>query len=108
LYKSFQQGLATAATVVDGSQKRTSTLNASFLNEDGQCTKMTEAEAKELGKAEWKNAVIFEWKQGDILVIDNLQVAHGRLNTKLKRKILTAFGNMCNIRDMKPALLTSG
>ncbi|KAB8330998.1 hypothetical protein SD80_025865 [Scytonema tolypothrichoides VB-61278] len=108
LYKNFQQRLATAATVVDGSQKRTSTLNASFLNKDGQCTKMTEAEAKELGKAEWKNAAIFKWKQGDILVIDNLQVAHGRLNTKLKRKILTAFGNMCNIRDMKPALFING
>lgn len=107
LYKNIQQGLTTAATVVDGSQKRTSTLNTYFLNEDSQYTTMTEAEAKELGKAEWKNAVIFQWKQGDILVIDNLQVAHSRLNTKPKRKILTAFGNMCNIRDMKPALLTS-
>ena len=104
LYKSFQQGLTTAATVVDGSQKRTSTLNTYFLNEDGQCTNLTEAEAKELGKAEWQNAVIFQWKQGDILVIDNLQVAHSRLNTKLPRKILTAFGNMCNIGDMKSAL----
>ena len=104
LYKSFQQRLTTAATVVDGSQKRTSTLNTYFLNEDGQCTKLTEAEAKELGKAEWQNAVIFQWKQGDILVIDNLQVAHSRLNTKLPRKILTAFGNMCNIGDMKSAL----
>ena len=66
-------------------------------------TKMTEAEAKELGKAEWKNAAIFQWQQGDILLIDNLQVAHSRLNTTLQRKILTAFGNMCNIRDMKPA-----
>jgi len=73
------------------------------LSADGQSTTLTEAEAKELGEAEWKNAVIFQWKQGDILLIDNLQVAHSRLNTKLKRKILTAFGNMCNIRDMKPA-----
>ncbi|MBP5974446.1 TauD/TfdA family dioxygenase [Brasilonema sp. CT11] len=107
LYKNIQQRATTAATVVDGSQKRTSTLNAYFLNKDGQSTNMTEAEAKELGQAEWKNAVIFQWKQGDLLVIDNLQVAHSRLNTKLKRKILTAFGNMCNILDMKPALLTS-
>jgi len=108
LYKRIQQGLTTAATVVDGSQKRTSTLNTYFLNEHNEYTTMTTAEAKELGKAEWKNAVIFQWKQGDILIMDNLQVAHSRLNTKLKRKILTAFGNMCNIRDMKPVLLTSG
>ncbi|WP_407890343.1 TauD/TfdA family dioxygenase [Scytonema sp. NUACC26] len=107
LYKSIQQGLTTAATVVDGSQKRTSTLNAYFVNESDRYVTMTEAEAQELGKAEWKNAAIFSWKQGDVLVIDNLQVAHSRLNTKLKRKILTAFGNMCNIHDMKPALLQS-
>ncbi len=107
LYKRIQQGLTTAATVVDGSQKRTSTLNTYFVNEDNQYT-MTAAEAKELGKAEWKNAAIFQWKQGDILIMDNLQVAHSRLNTKPPRKILTAFGNMCNIRHMKPALLTSG
>ncbi|MBN3947421.1 MAG: TauD/TfdA family dioxygenase [Nostoc sp. NMS7] len=103
LYKGFQQKLTTAATVVDSSQKKTSSLNTYFLSTDGQSTTLTEAEAKELGEAEWKNAVIFQWKQGDILLIDNLQVAHSRLNTKLKRKILTAFGNMCNIRDMKPA-----
>jgi Taurine catabolism dioxygenase TauD, TfdA family len=108
LYKRIQQGLTTVATVVDGSQKRTSTLNTYFLNEDNQRTTMTAAEAKELGKAEWKNAAIFQWQQGDILIMDNLQVAHSRLNTKPPRKILTAFGNMCNIRDMKPALLTSG
>ncbi len=107
LYKGFQQGSTTAATVVDGSQKRTSTLNTYFVNGDNQYATMTEAEAKELGKAEWNNAAIFQWKQGDILVIDNLQVAHSRLNTTLKRKILTAFGNMCSIHDMKPALLTS-
>lgn len=101
LYKQYQQTLTTAATVVDGSQKRTSTLNAYFVNAQGQSTTMTSREAKELGKAEWKNASIFQWKQGDILIIDNLQVAHSRLNTGQKRKILTAFGNMCNIRDFQ-------
>ena len=72
-----------------------------LVNEEGNNTKMTEAEAKELGKAEWKNTVVFPWRKGDILVIDNLQVVHGRLNVQPPRKILTAFGNMCNIRDMK-------
>ncbi|OKH52346.1 hypothetical protein NIES2101_15235 [Calothrix sp. HK-06] len=105
LYKEYQQRLTTAATVVDGSQKRTSTLNAYFVNRNNESTTITEAEAKELGKAEWKNSAIFQWKKGDILLIDNLQVAHSRLNTAQKRKILTAFGNMCNIRDMKPPTL---
>jgi hypothetical protein len=103
LYKSIHERLTAAATVVDGSQKQTSTLDTYFVSEHNQYTTMRAAEAQELGRAEWKNAAIFQWRQGDILVIDNLQVAHSRLNTTLQRKILTAFGNTCNIRDMQPA-----
>lgn len=103
VYKSIHQRLTTAATVVDGSQKQTSTLDTYFVNKHNQYTTMRAAEAQELGRSEWKNAAIFQWRQGDILVIDNLQVAHSRLNTTLQRKILTAFGNTCNIRDIQPA-----
>ena len=105
LYKILEEGRTAKATVVDNSQQQSSILNMYLVNERGNCTKMTESEAKELGKAEYKNAAIFPWKQGDILVVDNLQVAHSRLNTRQPRKILTAFGNMCDIRNMKPASL---
>ena len=101
LYKTIEEGQTLTATANDDSQKQSSTLNMYLVNEKGNNTKMTEAEAKEFGKAECKNAVVFPWRQGDILLIDNLQVAHCRLNTQPPRKILTAFGNMCDIRDMK-------
>ncbi|NEQ40173.1 MAG: hypothetical protein F6K40_29600 [Okeania sp. SIO3I5] len=101
LYKTLEEGQTLTATAIDNSQQQSSTLNMYLVNEEGNNTKMTEAEAKEFGKAEWKNAAVFPWRKGDILVIDNLQVAHCRLNTQPPRKILTAFGNMCDIRDMK-------
>lgn len=118
-YRNQMQGQTSFATVCQPAEDPTgtmamtamhqqnSTLDMYLVNEHGSCTKMTVAEARELGRAEWRNAVIFPWRQGDILVIDNLQVAHGRLNVRSPRKILTAFGNMCNIRDMKPVGLTA-
>ncbi len=101
LYKTIEEGQTLTATANNDSQQQSSTLNMYLVNEEGNNTKMTETEAKEFGKAECKNAVVFPWRQGDILLIDNLQVAHCRLNAQPPRKILTAFGNMCDIRDMK-------
>ncbi|MDJ1171750.1 TauD/TfdA family dioxygenase [Roseofilum sp. BLCC_M154] len=103
LYQMLEQIRTEKATVVDDSTSQYSKLNTFFVGEEGNCLKLTEAEAKELGKAEWRNAAVFPWEKGDLLVIDNLQVAHSRLNTRLPRKILTAFGNMCDIRSMNPA-----
>ncbi len=39
------------------------------------------------------NSLIFPWRQGDLIVIDNLRVSHGRMPFKGKRKILVAMGN---------------
>ncbi|XP_078371369.1 dapdiamide synthesis protein DdaC-like [Oculina patagonica] len=36
----------------------------------------------------WECAVGFKWKKGDLLVLDNLAVQHGRLGFKGERKIL--------------------
>jgi alpha-ketoglutarate-dependent taurine dioxygenase len=40
-----------------------------------------------------KEAVKFTWKKGDVLLIDNMQVAHGRLPYKGARKMLAALGD---------------
>jgi len=104
LYKRFEHYRPQITNIFD-SNKPKGSINMNFLNPDGKPIKITESEAKELGKAEWKNAAIFKWEQGDILVVDNQAVAHSRLNTKPHRKVLTAFGNMYNVRDMKPVTI---
>jgi hypothetical protein len=42
-----------------------------------------------LARAYWKNAVVFTWKEGDVLVLDNRLVAHGRMPFRGARSILT-------------------
>ena len=44
-------------------------------------------------KAYWKNITIFNWRDGDILLLDNKRIGHQRLPFKgNKRDICTAFG----------------
>lgn len=42
-----------------------------------------------IARAYWKNAVVFTWKEGDVLVLDNRLVAHGRMPFRGERSILT-------------------
>lgn len=38
-------------------------------------------------------ATVFRWRKGDVMLIDNIRAAHGRLNVKGPRRILTALGD---------------
>jgi alpha-ketoglutarate-dependent taurine dioxygenase len=39
----------------------------------------------------WKNMVFFPWRKGDMLMVDNFAVAHGRMPFKGQREILVAW-----------------
>lgn len=42
-------------------------------------------------QAIWDETVIFRWQKGDLLLVDNLRMGHGRLPFKGERKILAAL-----------------
>ncbi|MDZ4687668.1 MAG: TauD/TfdA family dioxygenase [Planctomycetaceae bacterium] len=40
----------------------------------------------------WNHAVLFAWQSGDVLLLDNLRIAHGRMPFRGPRRILVAMG----------------
>jgi hypothetical protein len=58
----------------------------------GDGTVIPDEDMAEVSAAVWKNTVFWEWAKGDVIVIDNHLVSHGRTPYRGKRLILTAFG----------------
>jgi alpha-ketoglutarate-dependent taurine dioxygenase len=58
----------------------------------GDGTPIDEDDLNHVREVMWDNAVIFPWKQGDVLVLDNHLVAHGRMPYTGPRKILVGMG----------------
>jgi alpha-ketoglutarate-dependent taurine dioxygenase len=42
-------------------------------------------------RAIWRETVVFEWQRGDLLLLDNLRIAHGREPFRADRRILAAL-----------------
>ena len=76
-------------------------LTALFREEDlprnvyyGDGTPIEESVMQEIGVAYDRATVAFPWQQGDILMVDNMLVAHGRKPFSGARKIVVAMGEM--------------
>ena len=63
----------------------------------------TDAEMDVINDAIRGASTIFRWNRGDVIVIDNIRAAHGRLNVKGERRILTALGDMYDVKSAQRA-----
>jgi len=61
----------------------------------------TDAEYKQIVEAIHDSSTVFRWQEGDVLLIDNIKVAHGRMNVKGERRILTALGDFYDLRKLE-------
>uniref|UniRef100_A0A7C2NZM6 TauD/TfdA family dioxygenase n=1 Tax=Schlesneria paludicola TaxID=360056 RepID=A0A7C2NZM6_9PLAN len=50
------------------------------------------ADIEHIRQVLWDHAVLFDWQQKDLLVLDNLRIAHGRMPFRGPRRILVAMG----------------
>ncbi|MGH9570208.1 MAG: TauD/TfdA family dioxygenase, partial [Candidatus Angelobacter sp.] len=57
---------------------------------------------EEVRRAFAQATVEFDWKQGDVLLLDNMLVAHGRRPFEGPRKILVAMAEPVNAKDLLP------
>lgn len=55
-----------------------------------------------ISRAAWDSSLLFGWRRGDLLLVDNIRMAHGRLNVKPPRRIVAALGNLYDVRSDRP------
>jgi amino acid adenylation domain-containing protein/non-ribosomal peptide synthase protein (TIGR01720 family) len=60
----------------------------------GDGERIGEAEMEEVGRAYEEAAVDFVWERGDVVMLDNMLVAHGRRAYEGERKVVVAMGEM--------------
>lgn len=63
----------------------------------GDGTPISEDETKTMIDAAWANSTLFRWRQGDLLILDNIRCGHGRLNVIKPRRIAAALGDPYSI-----------
>jgi len=74
-------------------------MTSPFLSDETRGTQVTFGDGstipvrfiRHLQEVIWKNMVFFTWKKGDVLMVDNFAVAHGRMPFWGKREILVAW-----------------
>ena len=57
----------------------------------GDGTEIPIKDVEYLRRTLWEHAILFDWQQGDVLVLDNSRIAHGRMPYKGARRIRAAL-----------------
>ena len=62
----------------------------------GDGTPISESDLSEIRGAFEREKVMFDWKAGDVLLLDNMLVSHGRAPFTGQRRVLAALGEACS------------
>jgi len=71
-------------------------LDASY----GDGTPFADDELAQVRDAFRRAMVTFPWREGDVLMVDNMRMAHGRMPFTGPRRVLVAMGGTVHLRDL--------
>ncbi|WP_176736884.1 TauD/TfdA family dioxygenase [Oligoflexus tunisiensis] len=75
----------------------------------GDGTELSREETQTLLHTAWRHSVLFRWRKGDVLILDNILWGHGRMNVQGPRRILAALGHSYDVHAMtRPAVSMYG
>jgi len=62
---------------------------------------LTRAQVFEMYEVVWRHTSFFRWRAGDVLVVDNVSMGHGRLNVDGERTLHVSIGGEVTTRDLE-------
>jgi alpha-ketoglutarate-dependent taurine dioxygenase len=65
------------------------------LRGDGQA--FSREQCHDIQRAAWDASVLFRWRKGDLLLLDNIRMGHGRMNIQRPRRIVAALANLYDV-----------
>lgn len=77
--------------------------NSFFKTLWGNGEPISAAETREFIDAYWRNATLFSWRKGDLLLLDNIRFGHGRMNVQKPRLIAVGMAEPYNVERMPVA-----
>jgi alpha-ketoglutarate-dependent taurine dioxygenase len=66
----------------------------------GDGTRIDDATVQQILDAYWRESTAFEWAAGDMVLVDNMLVAHARNPFRGERKISVAMGRMMEAQNL--------
>jgi hypothetical protein len=70
----------------------------------GDGSRIEDSVIEEIREAYQRSAVIFPWRTNDILILENMLVAHGRRPYDGTRRILVAMAEPCSAASLEPII----
>ena len=68
----------------------------------GEEFSLPDAQTSQLMDGVYANAQYCRWQRGDVLMIDNISVAHGRMPTRSPRRLVAGYWNEEDVRRYSP------
>ncbi|QIO07361.1 TauD/TfdA family dioxygenase [Acinetobacter shaoyimingii] len=94
VYKAAQKSFADRGNIEIDSTADGMQLNWEIFNANGKSIEWTDTEKQEFFDAMYKDALLLEWEKGDFALVDNIKIAHWRMNGEQgNRKLIQIQAN---------------